>query len=67
MRLSASRVQALKKILKSEHGIDMTDEEAQQAGLAIVRFAAAKLQRNGQQLKTKRSKQERVRKGRINI
>lgn len=64
MRLSKSRVQDLKKILKSEHGLDMTDEEAQQAGLAILSFTAAKLKRNHQQYKTK---QEHVRKGRVDI
>lgn len=45
MRLSQERIKELKKLLKAETGKDYTDEEAQQAGLAIMRFVVAKEQR----------------------
>lgn len=67
MRLSNSRVRALKKLLKTEYGIDMTDEEAQQTGLSIMRFTAAKLQRNPRQLNAKLSEHERVQKNSTDI
>lgn len=42
MRLSKQRIQELKKLLKEQTGKDYSDEEAQQAGLAIIRFSMAK-------------------------
>jgi hypothetical protein len=46
LRLSRQQVTALQKLLKELHGIEYTDEETQQAGLAIMRFVLAKAQRN---------------------
>lgn len=52
MRLSQERIRALQKLLKEQFDLDYTDEEAQQAGLAIMRFVVAKELRN-QELKDK--------------
>ncbi len=46
MRLSQERIKALQKLLKEHFGLDYTDEEAQQAGLAIMRFVVAKEMRS---------------------
>ena len=46
MRLSQERIKALQKLLKEQFDLDYTDEEAQQAGLAIMRFVIAKEQRS---------------------
>ena len=45
MRLSSERIKSLQALLKELHGLDYTDEQAQEAGLAIMRFVAAKAQR----------------------
>jgi hypothetical protein len=42
MRLSQTHIKALQRLLKEKFGLDYTDEQAQQAGLAIMRFAIAK-------------------------
>lgn len=42
MRLSAGQVQALQRLLKFEFGLEYSSEQAQQAGLAIIRFVIAK-------------------------
>jgi hypothetical protein len=42
MRLSDERIKELQKILLDECGLELTDEEAQQAGLAIMRFVLVK-------------------------
>ena len=47
MRLKPERVIALRELLK-ELGLDYSDEETQQAGLAIMRFALAKETRKRQ-------------------
>lgn len=41
-RISEKQLKKLKVLLKEQTGKDYTDEEAQQAGLAIIRFMAAK-------------------------
>lgn len=46
MRLSDKRVKGLQALLKSEFGLDYSAEEAQKAGLAIMRFIVSKY-RNG--------------------
>lgn len=43
-RISPERIKELQKLLKEQTGKDYTDEEAQQAGLAIMRFVIAKEQ-----------------------
>lgn len=45
MRLSPERIKELQKLLKEQTGKDYGDEEAQEAGLAIVRFVLVKEQR----------------------
>jgi len=45
MRLSNERIKALQVLLKEEFGLDYTDEQAQVAGMAIMRFVIAKAQR----------------------
>ncbi len=57
MRLSEERIKELQRLLKEQTGKDYTSEEAQQAGLAIVRFVIAKEQR-AQELKSKPQKGE---------
>ena len=42
MRLSNERIKELQKILQDECGLELSDEEAQQAGLAIMRFVLVK-------------------------
>lgn len=44
-RISPERIKELQKLLKELTGKDYSDEEAQEAGLAIVRFVLAKEQR----------------------
>jgi len=45
MRISQERIKELQKLLKEQTGKDYTDEEAQEAGLAIMRFIVAKERR----------------------
>lgn len=42
MRISQERIIELQKILKEEYNLDYTDEQAQEAGLSIVRFVLIK-------------------------
>jgi len=44
MKLSEERIRTLQAILKEEYDLDYTPEQAQTAGLAIIRFAIAKTQ-----------------------
>lgn len=44
-RISTERIKELQKLLKEQTGKEYTDEEAQEAGLAIMRFIIAKEQR----------------------
>lgn len=45
MRLSTQQITSLKALLKEHTGKDYTDEQAQEAGMAIMRFVIAKSQR----------------------
>lgn len=45
VRISPEQIKKLQKLLKEQTGKDYTDEEAQQAGLNIMRFVVAKEQR----------------------
>lgn len=45
MRLSSERVKSLQVLLKELCGLDYTDEQAQEAGVAIIRFVSVKAQR----------------------
>lgn len=42
MRLSQERINALQKVLKDQYDLELSDEEAQEAGLSIMRFVKAK-------------------------
>jgi hypothetical protein len=46
MRLSPANIQSLKVILKKDFGLVFDDEEAQKAGLEIMRFIVAKQSRH---------------------
>lgn len=46
MRLSSQQIKALQDLLKEQLNLDYSDEEAQQAGSAIMRFILAKHRRN---------------------
>lgn len=45
MRFSKARIKALQALLKDELGLMYTDEQAQEAGMAIVRILAVKAHR----------------------
>ena len=45
MKLSDERIKELKALLKRLYGLNYTDEQAQEAGLAIMRFVIVKTQR----------------------
>ena len=45
MRLSHERIKSLQALLKELTGQNYSDEQAQEAGMAIMRFAIAKAQR----------------------
>jgi len=55
VRISPERIKELQKLLKEQTGKEYSDEEAQEAGLAIIRFVIAK-ERRRQEL----SKQQRA-------
>jgi len=44
MRLSSERIKALQALLHELHGLELSEEQAQDAGLAIMRFVLAKAQ-----------------------
>ena len=46
MRLSEQQIKALQTLLNDEYGLEYSTEEAQQAGLAIMRFVLAKHRKN---------------------
>jgi hypothetical protein len=45
MRLSSVHINKLKILLNEIHGLEYTDEQAQEAGMAIMRFVQVKAQR----------------------
>lgn len=47
-RISPERIKELQKLLKEQTGKDYSSEEAQEAGLAIMRFVIAKEQQKQQ-------------------
>ncbi len=53
MRLSDERIEELQALLKELFGLDYTAEEAQEAGLAIMRFVLVKTQRQQEILNNK--------------
>ena len=50
MRLNNERIKTLQALLKELYGLELTDEQAQSAGMSIMRFVIAKAQRK-QELK----------------
>ena len=42
MRFTSEQIKSLQKLLKEQTGKDYTDEETQQASLAIMRFVLVK-------------------------
>ncbi len=51
MRLSNERIKSLRVLLLSKYGLELTDEQAQEAGFAIMRFVIAKAQREQELIK----------------
>lgn len=45
MRISDERIKQLQALLKEQFDLDFTNEQSQEAGLAIMRFTLAKTQR----------------------
>jgi hypothetical protein len=45
MRLSNERIKSLQALLYEKYGLELTDEQTQEAGFAIMRFVIAKAQR----------------------
>lgn len=61
MRLSDERIKALQILLKERTGQDYTDEEAQKAGMDIMRFVIAKAQREQKLANNKENNDEQQR------
>jgi hypothetical protein len=53
MKLSNERIKSLQALLKEQSGRDYTDEEAQEAGMQILRFVSAKSRRRQELAKFK--------------
>lgn len=49
MRINHERIKALQLLLKDQYGLEYSDEQAQEAGMAIMRFLIAKAQHKSQQ------------------
>lgn len=60
MRISNERIQALKLLLKEQYDLEYTDEQAQEAGLAIMRFVIAKSQRHARLIQMKEKNDEQL-------
>lgn len=45
MRLSNEHIKTLQALLRELYGLELTDEQAQRAGISIMRFVIAKAQR----------------------
>lgn len=50
MRVNDKHIKQLQAILRDEFGLIYTDEQAQEAGLAIMRFIISKHRRNNQSI-----------------
>ncbi|MCA9332129.1 hypothetical protein KC968_04295 [Candidatus Saccharibacteria bacterium] len=51
MRLSDERIKSLQALIHKKYGLKLTDEQAQEAGLSIMRFVIAKATRKQELLK----------------
>ena len=45
MRLNDERIKELKQLLEAEYGLILSDQQAQQAGVAIMRFIVSQYRR----------------------
>ena len=45
MRLSNERIKSLQILLLDKYGLELTNEQAQEAGMAIMRFVISKVRR----------------------
>ncbi len=52
MRLSEERVRSLQALLSKEVGLELTNEQTQEAGVTIMRFVIAKAQRKQELIKS---------------
>jgi hypothetical protein len=53
MKLSGERIKSLQVLLKEQTGQDYTEQQAQEAGMAIMRFVIVKAQRKRELAKFK--------------
>ena len=53
MRLSNERIKSLQALMREKHGLELTEEQAQEAGMAIMRFVIVKAQRRRELAKKK--------------
>jgi len=68
MRLSNERIKSLQALLNELYGMELTDEQAQEAGFAIMRFVIAKAQREQELIKNKEHGHEQdIQTGRIAV
>ena len=51
MRLSNERIKSLQALMREKYGLELTDEQTQEAGFAIMRFVIAKAQREKELIK----------------
>jgi hypothetical protein len=51
MRLSTKQITNLQELLRNKYGLELTDEQAQEAGMAIMRFVIAKARREQELIK----------------
>jgi hypothetical protein len=51
MRLTEERIKSLQVLMREKLGSEMTNEQAHEAGLAIMRFLIAKTQRKQELMK----------------
>lgn len=58
MRLSNERIKQLQTLMREQHGLKLTDEQAQEAGMAIMRFVLTKAQRQQELNKRKEHEDE---------
>lgn len=58
MRLSDKRIKTLQILLKEEFGLDYSDEQAQEAGMAIMRLVVAKKQHKQEMTRKKENENE---------
>jgi hypothetical protein len=53
VRLSEERIKSLQTLMRKNVGLELTNEQAQEAGMAVMRFVIAKAQREKELSKCK--------------